>query len=48
MTSRKLTMRLLASMVIRRPLCLNMRYISFLICSMSLGVALDMASPSSR
>ena len=48
MTSRKLIICLLASMVMRRPLLLTMRHISFLMLSVSLGVALVMASPSSR
>ena len=48
MTSRKLITCLLASMVIRSPLLLKMRHISFLMFSVSLGVALVMASPSSR
>ena len=48
MTSRKLIICLFASMVMRRPLLLKMRYISFLMFSVSLGVALVMASPSSR
>ena len=48
MTSRKLIICLLASMVMRRPLLLKMRHVSFLMFSVSLGVALVMASPSSR
>ena len=48
MTSRKLIICLLASMVMRRLLLLKMRHISFLMLSVSLGVALVMASPSSR
>ena len=40
MTSRKLIICLLASMVMRNPLLLKMRHISFL---MSLGVALVIA-----
>ena len=40
MTSRKLIIRLLASMVMRNPLLLKMRHISFLMFSVSLGVAL--------
>ena len=48
MTSRKLITCLLASMVIRSPLLLKMRHISFLMFSVFLGVALVMASPSSR
>ena len=48
MTSRKLIICLLASMVMRNPLLLKMRHISFLMFSVSLGVALVIASPSSR
>ena len=48
MTSRKMIICLLASMVMRRQLLLKMRHISFLIFSVTLGVALVMASPSSR
>ena len=48
MTSRRLIICLLASMVMRRPLLLKMRHISSLIFSVSLGVALVMASPASR
>ena len=48
MTSRKLIICLLASMVIRSPLLLKMRHMSFLMFSVSLGVVLVMASPSSR
>ena len=48
MTSRKLIICLLASMVMRRPLLLKMRHVSFLMFSVSPGVALVMASPSSR
>ena len=48
MTSRKLIICLLASMVIRSPLLLKMRHMSFLMYSVSLGVVLVMASPSSR
>ena len=49
MTSRKLMICLLASMVMRSPLLLKMRHISFLVFSLSLGDAiLVMASPSSR
>ena len=44
MTSRKLIICLLAS----NPLLLKMRHISFLMFSVSLGVALVIASPSSR
>ena len=47
-TSRKLITCLLASMVMRSPLLLKMRHISFLMFSMSLGEALVMASPSSQ
>ena len=47
-TSRKLITCLLASMVMRKPLALKMRHISFLMFSVSLGVASVMASPSSR
>ena len=47
-TSRELLIYLLASMVIRSPLWLKMRHISFLMFSVSLGVAFEMASPSSR
>ena len=45
-TSKKLMVCLLASMVIRSPL-LKMRQIYFLMFSVSLGVAFEMASPSS-
>ena len=48
MTSRKLITCLLASMVMRSPLALKMRHISFLIFSVTLGVASVVASPSSR
>ena len=48
MTSRKLIICLLASMVIRSPLLLKMRHMSFLMFSVSQGVVLVMASPSSR
>ena len=48
MTSRKLIIFLLASMVMRNPLLLKMRHISFLMFSVSFGVALVVASPSSR
>ena len=48
MTSRKLMICLLASMVMRSPLLLKTRQISFLVFSVSLGEALVMASPSSR
>ena len=47
-TSRKLMTCLLASIVMRRPLRLKTRHISFLMFSVSLGVALETASPSSR
>ena len=47
MTSGKMIICLLASMMMRRQL-LKMRHISFLIFSVSLGVALVMVSPSSR
>ena len=46
--SRKLIICLLASMVMRNPLLLKMRHISFMMFSVSLGVALVIASPSSR
>ena len=46
MTSMKLTICLLASMVMRRPLCLNMRHISFLVCSVIFGVAFDIDASS--
>ena len=39
MTSRKMIICLLASMVMRNPLLLKMRHISFLMFSVSLGVA---------
>ena len=42
MTSRKLITCLFVSMVMRSPLLLKMRHISFLIFSVSLGVALVM------
>ena len=50
MTSRKLIICLLASMVMDNPLLLKMLHISFLMFSVSLGVAvaLVIASPSSR
>ena len=48
MTSRKMIICLLASMVMRRQLSLKMRHISFLIFSVTLGVTLVMASPSPR
>ena len=47
-TSRKLTTCLFASMVMRSPLRLNIWQISFLMFSVCLGVALVIASPSSR
>ena len=43
MTSRELIICLLASMVMRNPLLLKMRHISFLMFSVSLGVALVIA-----
>ena len=46
-TSRKLMIRLLASIVILSPLSLKIRQISFLTFSISFGVALVTASPSS-
>ena len=46
--SRKLITCLFASMVMRSTLLLKMRHISFLMLSVFLGVALVMASPSSR
>lgn len=48
MTSRKLITCLLASMVMQSPLALKMRRISFLMFSVSRGVASVVASPSSR
>ena len=48
MTSRKLNIYLLASMVMRNPSLLKMRHISFLLFSVSLGVALVIPSPSSQ
>ena len=48
MTSRKLITCLLASMAMRSPLLLKRRHVYFLMFSVSLGVALVMASPSSR
>ena len=48
MASRKLIICLLASMVMRNLLLLKMRHISFLMFSVSLGVVLVIASPSSR
>ena len=44
MTSRKLIISLLASMVMRNPLLLKKRHISFLMFSVSLGVALVMVT----
>ena len=46
-TSRKLMIFLFASMVIRSPLPLKIREISFFMFSVSLGVVLVVASPSS-
>ena len=46
-TSGKLTIFLFASMVIRSPLRLKIREISFFMFSVSLGVMLVVASPSS-
>ena len=46
--SRKLIICLLASMVMRSPLLLKMRHISFLMFSVSIGVALVMSSPLPR
>ena len=48
MTSRKLITCLYASMVMCSPLLLKMQLISFLMFSVSLGVALVMASPGVR
>ena len=48
MTSRKLIICLLASTVMRSPLLLKMWHISFLMFPLPVGVALVMASPSSR
>ena len=48
MTSRKLIICLLASMVMCNPLLLKMQHISFLMFSVSLRVALVIASPLSR
>ena len=45
-TSKKLMVCLLASMVIRSPLRLKMRNISFLMFSVSLGMVFEMANPS--
>ena len=47
-TSRKLMIFLLASIVIRRPFWLKTRHISFLVFSVSLGEASQTARPSSR
>ena len=47
-TFRKLIIYLLASMVMRNLLLLKMRHISFLLFSVSLGVALEIVSLSSR
>ena len=46
-TSRKLMIFLFASMVIRSPLRLKIRQISFFMFSVFLGVVLMVASPSS-
>ena len=46
-TSRKLMIFSFASMVIRSPLWLKIRQISFFMFSVSLGVVLVVASPSS-
>ena len=46
-TSRKLMIFLFASMVIRSSLLLKIRQISFFMFSLSLGVVLVVASPSS-
>ena len=46
-TSRKSMTCLLASIVIRSPFWLKTRHISFLMFSVSLGAALEMAKPSS-
>ena len=46
-TSRKLMICLLASTVIRSPFWLKTRHIFFLMFSVSLGAALEMARPSS-
>ena len=46
-TSRKLMICLLASIVMRSPFWLKARHISFLMFSVSLGAALEMARPSS-
>ena len=48
MTSSKLITCSFASIVMRSLLLLKMRHISFLMFSVFLGVALVMASPSSR
>ena len=47
MTSRKLMICLLASIVIRSPFWLKTRHISFLVFSVSLGAALEIARSSS-
>ena len=47
-TSRKLMIFLLASIVIRSPFWLKAQHISFLMFSVSLGEALQTARPSSR
>ena len=47
MTSRKLIICLLASMVMSNPLLLKMQHISFLMFSVSLGVVLVIAGVSS-
>ena len=47
-TSKRLIISLLVSMVMRIPLLLKMRHISLLMFSVSLDVALVMASPSFR
>ena len=46
-TSRKLMFSLLASIVIHRPFWLKTRHISFLTFSVTIGVALETARPSS-
>ena len=46
-TSRKLMICLLASIVMRSPFWLKTRHISFLMFSVSPGTALEMAKPSS-
>ena len=47
-TSKRLNISLLVSMVMHIPLLLKMRHISLLMFSVSLGVALVMASSSFR